>query len=363
MGTKINPQLLKLFAQWARERGIVRPKTEDGMKALMLQFMDELREKADVQSQYILRQFGEDPPAIHAQDPTLNLVRTDGNMIDAADPEVEDSDFTEIMRGRDEAMEEAGGDDLAREVIYRDNVEAERNQNAPIASDAPLSWVKAILGTTAVVQPNQNTTLPGPPIQVVNWPGDDRETRPVTITIAPVPVQVNTSGALRVSGGAICRPVALINWGTSQGFFNALVDLGSGMMLTISCSSCMVSIYLDGSSTIPMEVQGSMSFGSATHPVPALRTGYADALGAAATQTLYRPPFATSIVAIDRSDYTQPITLTYLDLAGNQVGHHIFAANTSLDAPLYLPNDAIAVNVTNAGNAQVNARLTFGLTF
>lgn len=356
----VDPRTLRLFTRWARQNNIVRPATDAGIRVLLVRFKAEISKRAN---EFVFKQFGEDPPAIAAGDPPWEFLQTDGNMIDIAQPETDDSDFTDMMRGRSEALEEAGGDDLAAHVIYRDAVKARINDKIPGTSDAPDSWDKAIFGTTLLVQPAQNTANAGPFQQVVNWPGELRENRPVTITIAPVPTQVSPADPLRIPGNAVSRPVALVQWGTMQGQFQALVDVGSGAMLTISCCSVQVSMGLDGGSTAPMEVYGSMSFGSATHPVPALRTAYADGLLAAGSQVVWRPPFAMSIVGVERSDYTQPITLTYMDLAGNQVGHHIFGANTSLDAPLFLPNDCASILVTNSGNATVNARLTFGLTF
>lgn len=355
-------QFLGVFVKWARSKGLVRPKQPDALKLLMAQCAAEMQVRAEEHIEYVLKVFGEDPPIIAASDPQLNMLRTDGDMFDVVEHDTENSDFTDIIRQREEAMEEAQGDDLAREVIYRDNVEARNNDHAPIFSEAPPSWNKAVMGNIIVVQPPSSAGQQGPIVQVVNWPGDDRECRPVTLDFGPVPAQVSAAGALRVPGTAVSRPFALVQWGTSQGLYSALVDCGSGMHLCISCSSVMVSIGLDDGSTASMEVYGSMSFGAAPHPTPATRTNYIDALTNGGTAIRHRPPFATTIVALDRSDFTIPVTLNYKDLAGNTIGQRIFAASTTLDAPIFLPNDAIEIDLVNGGGAPANFRITYGLT-
>jgi hypothetical protein len=354
--------LMSLLIAWARSKGIPRPQTPEGMRALTQRFLAELSQRAG--QQYIaVKQFGDDPAIIAASGPQLHINRTDGNMIDAVDVETDHDDFAQLQQDRAESLAEADGDDLAAAVLYRDRVEARRNAQAPIASTAPSSHVKTHFGNVLSVQPATSTALMGPFQQVASWPGDDDECRAVSIDIAPVPTQVSGAGNLRVPGGAVSRPVALVEWGTSQGLYHALVDLGSGMHLVIACSSVNVSIALDAGSTASMQVYGSLSFGSSPHPTAATRTAYADSLGPSGTAVTYRPPFATTIVAVERSDFTVAVGLVYKDLAGNTIGLRTFATSTAIDAPLYLPNDCVEVDLLNIDLSKtVNARLVYGLT-
>ena len=361
----VPPHILKLFAAWARQKGIARPTTDEGMKALLAQFFNELRGRANQYVSFALHQFGEDPQQIARHDLPTHFTNTDGALGDIAEVETEDSDFTELVRERAAALADADGDDLAAGVLYRDRVEAQENEKAPIFADAPPSWKKSVFGQSLVVQPSQqDTTLPGPMQQVANWPGDLRESRAVTVTFGPQLNQRTTSGRLSITADptGVRRPLALIQWGTDNNFFQAQVDAGTGMILTFSCCSLTVSMGLDGGSTAPMEVSGSFAFGTAPHPTPCTRTAYVDAQTNNAASVLHRPPFATTIVAVERSDFTAPITLTYKDLAGTTIGVRTILASASLDAPLWLPNDCVIIETSTSTAGPFALRVVFGLT-
>jgi hypothetical protein len=367
----VPPHLRAFFVTWARQNKIKKPDTDEAMQALASQFRTALQQRAAQSTQYVLKEFGEDPPLIAANDRQVNLLRDEGDMIDIVEPEYSNDDFAQMVRGKQAAMDEAGGDDLAAHVIYRDGVEVERNLEAKrnealtVFAAAPPSWKGAQMGQIFSVPPGIPTTLPGATQQAVNWSGELRETRECTVTAAPVPAVRSSDGRLTVvsSGNGVSRPYLLVEWGTDQGFYHAQIDLGSGVKLTVACCALAVSIGLDGGSTAAMEVYGSMSYGAAPQPTPLTRTVYVDGLTSGNGPSItFRPPFSTQILAITRSDFTAAMTLTYKDLNGNVVGQRILAPSTDLDAPLYLPNDCVSVEVTTGSAGAINARLVYGLT-
>lgn len=370
MNKYVPPHLSSFFVTWARQKKIKKPDTDEGLHALATQFRVELQQRAS-QLQYVLKQFGEDPPLIAANDRPVNLVRTDGDMIDIDEPEYSNDDFAQMVRGKQEAMDEAGGDDLAAGVIYRDNVEIEqnrevkRNEALTVFAAAPPSAKGAVLGQIFSIQPANQTTLPGATQQAVNWAGELRETRECTVTASPVMAVRFSDSRLTVvsASNGVSRPYVTVQWGTDQGLYKAQIDLGSGIKLTVACCSLLVSLHLDVGSAAAMEVEASMSFGAAPQPTPLTRTAYIDGLTSGnGPSVTFRPPFATHILAITRSDFTAAMTLTYKDLNGTVIGQRILAASTDLDAPLYLPNDCVSVEVTTGSAGAINARLVYGLT-
>lgn len=271
-----------------------------------------------------------------------------------------EDDFTHMLERREQAAVGPGGqqlDDMDQAINIR-HMEREENQAiSPHANVNPSSWDRGLLGGAVLVQPNVDTTLEGPLQPVVFWPGDDRETLPVLITLTP---QLLPNAAAQ---GPVIRPFARIRWGTRNGEFTADVDIGAGVQLALGASSVYVDVGLDASSNTAFNIFGGLSFWSADKATPALRTAYIDSLAGAGTKAIDRPRFATTIQAFERTDTTVIYTLNFLDTGNTTIASRIIAANGYLASPIALPNDCRTINVVSGSGSPSNARLTFGLSF
>jgi len=271
-------------------------------------------------------------------------------------------DFTHFLEQNEEAAFGPDGqplDDMDHKFNLREMQKAEDNEEAPFRSVGPTTWDRGVLGGIYQVQPAVVTTNAGPLIEAVFWPGEDKESRAVTVTIQPEqPLEVSP-----VSGSVIIRPTARINWGTRNGKFQADVDVGTGFEFTLSASYIYVSLGLDGGSNTAYNLLAGLSFYSASHTRPALRTTYLDSQGSGAggLVNIARPAFANTIEAFDRSDFTAGYTLDFKDINGVKIGQRIIAASTTLAVPLMLANDVRSIDVTNSGAGGTSSRLVFGL--
>lgn len=260
------------------------------------------------------------------------------------------------MRSRSEHIDGLPLDDLDAKFRLQELDRAAIDAKSPSVSLAPASWDRGVLGGIATAQPNPTSTLPGDLNQVVFWPGDDRESGPVTITLAPKPgvFQSPTTSLLPVS-----RSVARVNWGTKNGQFTADVDVGNGIEFSIEAASVYVSVYQDAGSTISQNLMASIGFYSATRTCTATRTAYLSILSGA-TENVIRPNFATTIIGFERYDSTAQYVLDMLDINGTLIGQRVVPPSAYLITPIVLPNDCYSIDVTNNGSLG-DSRLIFGL--
>ncbi len=252
----------------------------------------------------------------------------------------------------------SGGDDLSAATMLRGMQDAAANAQAPAVGLAPPSWSRGLLGGNAVV-PAVVDFNPTPLQELVYWPGDDQETRPITIVIgllAPLPA----TGSY--------RPMAHIQWGTRDGKHTVDLDVGTGIELTLIASSCYVSVGQDGGFAVgqaagqPIPMTASIGFlATAPRGTPIARTAYLDIMAPATPVVIPRPAFANSISALWRSNFTDAYTITLFS-ATETIGTIVVAASTQLAVPITLPNDCNSLSVTNNGGAPGNGRLIFGLS-
>lgn len=339
-------QMLRLMAAWARERGIRRPTTTAEWQSLTNAFL------ADVQSraQQVIGSAGDETynsdPISRMTNPG-QLLRDDGGMIDIADVETDDDDFAQLQRDKQRAMEQAGGDDLAAHSIYRDQQRRELNQQAPFVRSAPASVLSAVLGTT------QQVTCGVDPVQVAAWAGDNTETRPVTVIVAPVqPIVLDTQGA-------IFRPFARISFSTGATQISVDVDINRGIQCTVSCSAIQLLVGLDADVSgngVPvaqqiLNISAMLSFDASMRQTPVTRTVWMDTPKGGAVTRFAIPAFAKRVMALTSgNNYTVARLLGVEDSIGD--GYTVpIAANSQMTVPVDLPGDAVNITQSDATGA------------
>lgn len=274
------------------------------------------------------------------------------------------SDWEHDLEQREQAQRGPKGevlDDL--DAMFHKKVleEEDAKSVAPFATINPPSWDRGVLGGEVTILPNEA------PKDVVYWPGDDRETIPITVSLQPL-LPALVGGALdpsQGSGGAIVvsKPFAIVKWGTKNGQMQAEIDIGRGVEFTIAASSVYVLVGVDYS-TAACTIRGAISFYAATRTQPACRTKYINGintLAAGASVSIFRPDFASTINSFWRSNPLDQWLLQFFDGAGNLIHTRVVAPSTYLETPIVLPNDFSYVTVTNQSQNQGRARLVFGL--
>ncbi len=272
------------------------------------------------------------------------------------------SDFEHLLQQMAEAKIGPDGqplDDLGQQVMLREMQRGDRKKEAPHVRTGPISWDRGVLGGVAVANPNQNTALDGDLVQIVHWPGDDGESTVVGITVQPLNLEATANST------GIIRPQGRLVWGT-RGQHILDFDVGSGVEFSIVGSSAYLSVYLEGGSTAPVQMQASLGFHNVSRLTPLTRTAYLDAMRAGSTTTIRRPNYAQTILTVDRNDPAAPtappeIDLTFKTLAGAVIGYRAIVASAFLTTPVVIPNDCQLIDVKNAGGANTNVRVVFGL--
>lgn len=285
------------------------------------------------------------------------------------------SDFEHMIAMREAAHVGPDGsflDDLDQKFRVMELEKAEQDAKSPQVSINPASWDRGSLGGIAAAQPNligfsgptpiPDPTAPGQLNTIVFWPGDDRESCPVTITLSPLIGSVVEGAPVVAVTDTVERPVARIRWGTKNGQFTADVDVGTGVEFCVEAASVYVSAYMDKGSTVPMNLMASIGFYAAARLSPATRTVYIDNLGVGDVERIVRPNFATAITGFERPDATDQYVITMYTINGTTIiGQRVIAPSNYLDTPLVLPNDCYYVDVTNNGGGTSSSRIIFGL--
>lgn len=363
--TAPNPQMRQLFVQWARSKNLKRPDNPEQLKAMQAQFVAELNQKMGTAIQSI----GAAGDGTYNRDPIsqmrtrpMQLLRNSGGMIDVTEVEHEDSDFTDLVRARNQAMQEADGDDLAAEVIHRQDTHAALSEQAPFQRNNPVSVLQGNIGGTGIIKTD------GLPVSLAYWAGDDPETLPVTVTFAPLfPTDIN------FNIGFLSRPYGIVQFGTKAYLFSVEVDIGRGVQFTISGSSVSIQAALDISgSLVPsngtgsLTVAGMLSFHPIAKALSATRTLYLDAIsgsGSQKTSTGVNIPYFARNVTIWRSDPTIAVELFFQNtINGTPAYRYSIAANAFNLDPIPISGDVNLLNVSPNGGP-LNIEVVYGLSF
>lgn len=278
---------------------------------------------------------------------------------DIADEQTgEMDDFEQLAYEREQALVEAGGDDLAREVIFNNRARSRAQANQTISGN-PSSAQKSVMGTTAQVASN---TLADTAPTVAYWTADDdAESRCVGVTFAMLPVSPYF-GAYEV------KPFGVVQFGTRGLLALAEVDIGVGCRFSVEASQVILQVCQDpigsGGNASTLTLSGMLSFGSVSRPTPMTRTVYIEnLLSGTTTAGIPIKPFAKS-VSFWRAPVASDVTIEFHNSSLGLLYSYVLAANTIMADPIPLANDVtqIIINASGAGNI-THGRLIFNLSF
>lgn len=362
---RIQSELLKEVATWARLRGKPRPKTEDGVKLLIAEFM---ASQDAVDARNTGGQSWSEVP-----DTRDTFIAWDGVKSEVVNPiGLEEArpfkdDWNEMLRIRNESQIGPNGeylDDFDREWQVIEKTQANLKEQARWVRTNPTSLGRTPLGGVASV--NANTSGRAQPITVAYWAGDEVETAPITCLFGAV----NTP-AIHVSGNKSRRPFGIIKFGTFGTLLTAEVDIISGCQLVVPASMvtlqvCMEQIPSGGAVTEAMNLTAMLSVNPVIRGNPVTKTSYIDGLGNGLTQIVTIPNFAQTFTVqrISSAGATSAMTVSVLDPDQRVLYAQTFAANALMTPNTALPlsGDAQYVKVLNSDGANaIDAEVIFSL--
>jgi hypothetical protein len=374
MSVMMEKVVVRELALWAVANKRPRPTTEEGRQALIAEFVRagglDWRKRQAMSSlvDLVARQIPMSEQSIVRNSdiaPDQAMLEYDGVSTEVVEPhpipergQFQD-DFEKLVQDREQAMVDAGGEDIDRDFLLREQENAEANVVAPHACANPASWNRGVIGGAVKVQPSGDPAVAGQFTQVAHWPGDDRETVPVAITVMP---RIDPALVPLVATG-VFRPIGRVRWGTRGAQFELVFDVGIGAQFSIAASSAYLDVGLDVGSDTAMLISGALSFwGVSSAGSQQTRTDYTGTIANGGNVTRTRPQFASTIVDVGRSVATVPFTIDILDANATVIDERTIAASTFVQSPIYLPNDCRGIKISNtdAGNPAV-FRVIWGL--
>jgi hypothetical protein len=344
-------QFNQMLAAWARSKGIKKPRTREGMQLLVAQFLQEALPPEPVHSAGI---------------PTTSFDGASTEILDRRSPEPGEDDFAEMIDQRHAAMEEAGGDDLARDVILQGTQHAELNAQAPFTRINPPSVVNNPLGNQVQISgPDRSVGLPAytDPILIARWDGNDAETTSVTAVFGPVgSFQTSLSNPINGTPPKGIRPLGVVQFGTRGWLMTAEVDIMTGAQLSVCASTMLLFVRATGTGG-PFPCTAMISMGPCVRTGPLTRTVYWNALagGNATTSEIPIPPFAKN-VWVTRDNGQPAFTINIDNGNQNTMYSQSVAVSTLFGDPLPLTGDAEFFNIVNtSANTTANFWAIFQL--
>ena len=213
-------------------------------------------------------------------------------------------------------------------------------------SPPPLSCPVEALGGTVQIEPVFN--VPGPIMPIVSWRGF--ETCSITISLV---------SHFPLSAAEMFFPVGRVTWTLDGVSYEIDVDIISAQF-TVVGDSVSVGAYLDNSSTAPLSVSGGLAFSSTVSSSRLIRT-FNSFLLPGGFVTIVRPPFAVSVIDLERSDFSQAITLRFGLGNSAPLYERVFDSNVFFDSPIPIPNGVQTFTIVNISNVAVRSYLVFGL--
>jgi hypothetical protein len=220
----------------------------------------------------------------------------------------------------------------------------------------PVSVLKGVLGGQIQV------TRQDVPKTVAYWVGDDAETLPVTVTVAPVRQSTTTASSF--------RPIATVQFGTRGFLVTVEVDIGVGCQFTVSGSQVTVQVGMDQTAIVnsgsagsgPMTLTGMLSFYPMVRETPVTRTIYVDTI-TAVEQKVSVPALAKN-VSIWRTAGATAILLNFYDSNNIAIVYSFsLAANATMLSPgIPLTGDVEFIGVSTTAGADTPGRLIFELS-
>lgn len=346
-----NAVLGKAFAQWCARNRIPKPTTRAGLEVLFAQFMNQQPDTQEVLGA------GANHYEIHDTHET-HLVN-DGSTVQVADPApqgIYKSDWDELLENRGKAAIGPNGellDDFDQEFELLNKQRADQAATAPPTNTNPPSSATAILGgQTPFVTTAQ-------PQELARWVGDDGETTPVTVTIAPYNVQNPRQEPFSF------RNYAIVQFGT-RGFLSTVeVDVSRGCQFTVSGSSVIVQVATEGTALFTTGLQSPplvamLSFNQIVRTSKLTRTKWV-ATNDAHSGVFSIPPFAKTLEAVWINSPGTLMTITFLGPEGANVGSvTIPSSAVSYTTPVAIPTDATYAEIGSDNTTQM--QIIFGLS-
>ena len=219
--------------------------------------------------------------------------------------------------------------------------------NPPTASRAVLGG--RVISLTADLQGK-------PPIQVVNWVGDDIEACPITVSLNPSIIQLSP----KIEVGGI-RAFADIIWGSRDGLQQMRVDIGAGTQFTIAGSVVYVSLGIQPftvayAANVQVTLNASIAFYTTNKAVPVTYTDYLDDLGNGATsEYIFRPSYAAEL-SVEKTG-ADAFTIHFYNFTGTEIYTRVIAAGTYQNTPISLSQDVAKIKITNSSGSAQNFRV------
>lgn len=246
-------------------------------------------------------------------------------------------------------------------------------ETAPFSRPQPPTALKGTLGGQQLItsEPSRlianSNILAGPPIQLVNWAGDDdAETVPITVTIAPVQQPSDKTQPYPL------RPYAIVTFGTRGFSPQAEVDINTGCEFTVSGSAITVQAALElpfgGLPAGVIENQtllAMLSYYPIVKANSATRTRYIDNADTSAQNTIIIPPFSKT-VRILPNDAVNAGTTSFVFFDSAQLapiaGGTIALTTNGFYPDIPIPDDAYVMRITST-QAGKQFRAIFNLSF
>jgi hypothetical protein len=266
----------------------------------------------------------------------------------------EEDDFTDLVQAREQALVDAGGDDLAREAIFAGRHRDALAKDAAFVRNVPKSITTAMLGQQVQCASDGTTK------QVVYWQGATEETLPVTVAISPISTTLNSGGLT-----GLAQPFAKVTFGTMNGVHTFFVDIGTGIQFTVPASSITVDVGLEtqtGLRASAMLIAGAISFHPTVRTSPMTRTQYLEPIpNGSALITV--PPFARRVIFYRNPQSVAITAFNFRDTFSNVVYQTTLAAGADFGEPIWLSTDVNTIEVFAAsGAANSHLRAIFELS-
>lgn len=260
----------------------------------------------------------------------------------------------EIDRAESVAQRMRTSDQLAFKAALRDDKWRELREIAPFVRPNPSSILRGTFG-------GQQEVSSGKTEQVALWQGDDPETLPISVTLAPVEQVVTVTA---IGAPPSFRPFGIVQFGTRGFMVKAEVDIGKGCQFTVSASAVSLQVAMDPVarvSGVAVQVPGTMKLTGmlSCYPIERsmviTRTRYVD--DPAAQSNFVVPPFAKELTFL--RDETIPVVINFKDALGAVIYSTVMPAGTTRTT--LLSPDIALIDVVAGGG--VTGRLVFGLEF
>lgn len=287
------------------------------------------------------------------------------NIADAGEPV---DDFEELAQNHSRFLEEAEGDDLARDILLRNHVTKQQAAQSPFVNQNPPSAASAMLGSTQHVSTGlgKGGVMPrGLPVTCAYWVDGDAHAQPVVVTFAPI----SQIGGIASQIDA-ARAIGIITFGTKATQQTIEVDIGQGCEVQVSGSSVTASVALEGGNSggvpdgdqLTATLAAMISFRTIFRAsAPITKSVYFDPLSGAGSHLVPVPAFAKKVWLTRNNLATVSVDLFGQDSVGERRWQFSLATTVSMTDPIILDGSITNIEVVKTAGADSSAQLVFEL--